>query len=63
MKPALIDYTNHRGERRKRHILPRGIYFGVSPHHPGEQWILIAIDVDRNELRDFAMCKVHSWSQ
>lgn len=59
---ALIDYTNYRGERRMRRIKPIKIYFGTNDYHSDPQWLLSAIDVERDELRDFAMAKIHSWA-
>lgn len=56
-----IYYTNHRGERRKRIIVPRTILFENSAWHPGTQWILHAIDIERGEGREFAMKNIHSW--
>jgi predicted DNA-binding transcriptional regulator YafY len=64
MDPQLveIDYTNYRGERAKRRIKPVAIEFGTSQWHSGEQWLLIAIDVERDVTRSFAMKDIHSWS-
>jgi predicted DNA-binding transcriptional regulator YafY len=58
---VIIDYTNHRGERRERRIVPFGLRFGYSNHHPGEQWLLEAYDCDKEAARTFAMKDVHSW--
>lgn len=58
-----IDYTNYRGERGPRRIIPHTIEFKRTPFHPeSEQWILIATDVEKNELRGFAMKDIHSWT-
>jgi predicted DNA-binding transcriptional regulator YafY len=58
-----IDYTNHRGERRIRHVLPLGIeHRAAPPWHPEEQWLMLAFDVERDEpARWFAMSGIHSW--
>jgi predicted DNA-binding transcriptional regulator YafY len=56
----IIDYTNWRGERRERHILPRTLWFGTTEHHPEPQWFILALDVEKNATRDFALRDIHS---
>lgn len=59
---VVIDYTNHRGERAERTIVPRVVWFGMTRWHPDiPQWLLDAIDVDKQEDRTFAMKDIHSW--
>lgn len=58
---VLIDYTNHRGDRDIRRIVPQRLWFGEAEWHPGKQWILDAWDMDRGAIRSFAMTGVHSW--
>jgi predicted DNA-binding transcriptional regulator YafY len=60
-KVVSIDYTNHRGERHLRLILPLRIVFESSEFHPVAQWILYADDLQKNEERGFALKDVHSW--
>ena len=58
-----IDYTNWRGERRERLIIPTGFaHFGSNEWHPDTQWMLEAVDVDDMKTKDFAMKDIHSWS-
>lgn len=57
-----IDYTNHRGIREIRQIIPVRIWHGTSQYHNGEQWFLEAIAVDRNHTkREYAMKSIHRW--
>ena len=56
-----IDYTNYKGERKIRIILPQMIWFGHTEHHPEHQWILEAWDLEKNALRSFAMRDIHKW--
>lgn len=56
-----IDYTNWRGVRATRSILPLHIYFGSTEYHTEPQWILKAVDVAKNEERHFAMKDIHSF--
>ncbi len=56
-----IDYTNHRGERHERRIVPRSMRFASTPWHPEPQWLLDAMDVEKNVERSFAMKDIHAW--
>lgn len=58
---TVIDYTNHRGERGERKIIPMQMFFGASDWHDGIQWFLRALDVDKGAERVFAMKDIHSW--
>lgn len=58
---VVISYTNWRGERGQRVIVPLTIRFESTQHHPDQQWILRAIDIDKGATRDFAMKDIHSW--
>lgn len=62
MQEVVIDYTNWRGERSLRTIRPVKMFFGLNEFHPGEQWLLHAIDVEKNADRVFAMKDIHSWT-
>lgn len=58
---VVIDYTNYRGERRLRAILPLGIMYDSNEWHPEAQWMLTALDVEKEEVRTFAMANIHGW--
>jgi predicted DNA-binding transcriptional regulator YafY len=58
---VVIDYTNYRGERRERRVHPSSITFSCTEFHPENQWLLTALDLEKNEMRVFAMKDVHSW--
>jgi hypothetical protein len=49
-----IPYTNHRGERRMRKVVPMEVTFEKTPYHP-EQWILRVYDVEKKAPRSFTM--------
>ncbi len=57
-----ILYTNYRGETGVRHIVPSRIWFGSAEWHPEPQWILDAVDLDKEALRSFALKDIASWS-
>ena len=61
MSAVIIDYTNWRGERRERKIIPQYIVFGSTEYHPGQQWLLVAHDIENGARRTFAMDGIHSW--
>jgi predicted DNA-binding transcriptional regulator YafY len=60
-RAVVIDYTNWKGERRKREVIPSALYYGFTEFHQEWQWILRAFDVEKNTSRDFAMKDVHGW--
>lgn len=61
---VVIDYTNHRGVREPRKVLPISISFTKSQWHPGgPRWILTAYAMDRREQREFALSNIHSWKE
>jgi hypothetical protein len=53
--PVIIGYTNYRGEYAERRIIPSHIWFGKTEWHPEPQWLLHALDLDKNATRDFAL--------
>jgi hypothetical protein len=63
---VIIDYTNWRGERRKRRIVPHDIRFDSTDWHKEPQWLVRAADVELHRqgkpaMRDFALKDIHSW--
>lgn len=56
-----IEYTNYRGERGIRKILPLKIWFGATQWHSDEQWLLKAIDIEKGVERDFALRDIHNF--
>lgn len=61
-REVAIDYTNYRGERSLRRVLPLGIFWGANEWHPEEQWLLSAMDLEKNAARIFAVKDIHSWN-
>ena len=57
-----IEYRNHRGEVDWRRIVPERIWYGSTQWHTTNQWMLRAFDLDKNEVRDFALCDITEWS-
>lgn len=58
-----IDYTNHRGERRRRLVRPSEVAWMESPWHPGAHWILVAEDIEKGVGRHFLMANIHSMAE
>lgn len=61
VKQVKILYTNWKGETKDRVIVPISVEFKSTEWHKEEQWILNALDVEKNEMRAFAMKDIHSW--
>jgi len=53
--PVKVSYTNYRGETEVRNIRPESMRFGTSEWHTEPQWLLRALDVDKNQYREFAL--------
>lgn len=60
-KEVRILYTNYRGETALRVIIPERLYFGSTEWHPEPQWLLEAMDVDKEQSRSFAMKDIRAW--
>lgn len=58
-----IDYTNWRGERALRKILPMRFDFISTEWHPEEQWVCWAQDRKDGAVKAFALAGVHSWKR
>jgi hypothetical protein len=54
-KAVSVLYQNHRGETGMRRIIPDGIWFGSTEHHPEEGWILDCWDLDKGERRSYSL--------
>ncbi len=63
LRVVVIDYTNHRGQRRKRRVHPLDLVFGANEWHADEQWQLLAHDIEKDADRYFAMANIHAWAE
>ena len=57
-----ILYTNRKNETRYRIIKPISIEFKSTEWHKEEQWILNAVDVEKNAIRNFAIKDIKEWT-
>ncbi len=53
--PIEVSYTNWKGVTRTRKIIPQAIKYGESPYHPGRQWLLVALDPEDDQVKDFSL--------
>ena len=58
-----ILYTNWKGETAERDIRPIELWFGATEYHPEEQWLLRALDIEKNDERNFAMKDIQTWKE
>ncbi|MBB4051834.1 putative DNA-binding transcriptional regulator YafY [Devosia subaequoris] len=56
--PLTFVYRNHRGVTDRRRVRPLRVEYKTSEWHVGEQWILVAYDLDKQAERDFAMIDI-----
>ena len=57
-----ILYTNWKGITAYRNVIPISMEFKATEWHKEEQWILNALDVDKNENRGFALKDIKEWN-
>lgn len=57
------DYTNWRGERRLRSLIPLQLHFGYTPHHPEPQWLLHCHDIEDDKTKEFALLGFHNFEK
>lgn len=48
-------YTNYKMETEWRKAKPNYVWYGTSQYHQGEQWFMNALDLDKDEVRNFAL--------
>ena len=53
--PIRVRYKNYKGDESIRTIRPRNLYFGSNKWHPEPQWLLDAYDIQKMEMRTFAL--------
>jgi hypothetical protein len=53
--PAIVGYTNWRGEYAVRKIVPLSVWYGSTEWHPEPQWLITALDLEKHSARDFAL--------
>jgi hypothetical protein len=58
-----ILYRNWKGEVAWRRIVPLSISFESSQWHPVPQWIMRALDIDKEAERSFAIADIQNWKQ
>lgn len=59
-KPILLDYTNWRGERGVRRVVPIRCEYGANEWHKTPQWLMIGWDLEKQAERTFALSGIHS---
>ncbi len=55
MQDMSFDYTNYRGEPSRRTVTVISHRYGASQWHPEPQWLMMALDHDKGEPREFAV--------
>ncbi len=61
-KFVYIRYKNYQGKIANRRILPKKFWFGATRWHSEKQYLLDALDMDKNQQRSFAMKDILAWS-
>jgi hypothetical protein len=50
-----LEYTNHRGRKSIRRIVPKVLCYGSSEWHREPQWLVEAFDVEEGTILTFAL--------
>lgn len=58
LPPLRIKYKNWKGSIGIRKIVPDYVWFGVTQFHQNPQWLIHALDVEKQEYRDFAIVDI-----
>lgn len=53
--PLVFEYKNWEGKTATRRVIPISFWYGTTEWHREEQWLLKALDVEKNAERDFAV--------
>ena len=51
----VFEYVNWQGEKNIRKVKPHRIWYGSTQWHPNPQWLLEATDIEKQEIRNFAL--------
>jgi len=62
-EPLTFVYRNWRGIVAERRVIPQGVRWGSTEWHPEPQWLLLALDADKGEAREFAMRDILSFGR
>lgn len=58
---VVLLYRNWEGKVRGRLVRPKRMFFGSNEWHKEPQWLLEALDLEKNETRFFAMSGIITW--
>ena len=56
-----VIYTNHANVTSERNIIPKRVWYGSTQWH-SDQWLLEVYDVDKRQIRHFAMRDIKEWT-
>lgn len=59
----IFKYKNWEGKTAIRTVQPIKIWYGKTRWHPKLQWFLKALDLEKNEKRDFAVLEIIKFLQ
>lgn len=62
-KAVGIVYTNHKGVRGFRWVIPLSWRFGTNQWYPEKQWLMNAYDLEKRAEREFACDHIHTWER
>lgn len=57
-KTLTFEYINWEGKQAIRTVKPIQLWYGSTQWHPQEGWLLKALDIEKNEERDFSVTDI-----
>lgn len=57
MNKVTFWYRNHRGEEGYRRVRPISLRYGTSDYYKEPQWLLLALDLEKDAEREFALAQ------
>ena len=58
IKVIKVKYKNWKGETGIRTIIPKKVWYGHTDYHLENQWLMDVWDVDKNNIRTYAMIDI-----
>ena len=60
--PIEVEYTNYRGEKAVRTVIPLRHWYGKTEYHNDhDQWLLDVWDVEKDAPRTYALKDISKW--
>ena len=59
---AKFNYKNYKNIINERVVNPIKLYYGNTKWYPDNQWLLEAYDIEKKDIKIFAMKNIQKWN-